>query len=405
MLACRGETWVEPRNLSTVLPAGVTQIVAALGGALQLSSTNRYHPNRMIWNGVGAQGKTTNRAIAWFSDDGGKSFEFAKDAATGSIFLPVGIGEESALAETPDGGIFLSSRNFLYHGRGKCDCSVRFASGGDTFGGVFPSLELVEPECEASMLGPVGDSAAVMFHANPGHGTDTENKSPPNGRASGTVRRSVDGGKTWEASLVLNGAGAYSYSCLSQVPQVGFIGLAWETVLPGTNNHYLRKGASANNVLFSLIPRNFSSSNATVTRGGHDDGPTRRLALKSDEDVEKYGAKADGRTFSGDAFNQAIAACSAAGGGVVHARGGVYMTGNIQMRSNVILDIGGNSSIIGSANASHWTRKQSDLVFPAECDGPNLMLTPCVPPGSSENFTCSFPRVLSPGPRGGLFCE
>ena len=130
---------------------------------------------------------------------------------------------------------------------------------------------------------------------------------------------------------------------------------------------------------------------------------TRSPALKFDEDVEEYGAKADGKAFSGDAFDKAITACSSAGGGVVHARGGVYITGNIQMRSNVILSIGGQSSIMGSANASHWTRKQSELVFPPECDGPNLMLTPCVPPGSSEDYTCSFPRVLSPGPRGGLF--
>ena len=50
-----------------------------------------------------------------------------------------------------------------------------------------------------------------------GHGTPKESKSPPDGRASGTVRRSVDGGKTWEASVVLNGHNAYSYSCLSKV--------------------------------------------------------------------------------------------------------------------------------------------------------------------------------------------
>ena len=54
-----------------------------------------------------------------------------------------------------------------------------------------------------------------------GHGTPTESKSPPNGRASGTVRRSVDGGKTWEASVVLNGHNAYSYSCLSKVRAPG----------------------------------------------------------------------------------------------------------------------------------------------------------------------------------------
>ena len=81
-----------------------------------------------------------------------------------------------------------------------------------------------------------------------GHGTPTESKSPPNGRASGTVRRSVDGGKSWEASVVLNGHDAYSYSCLSKVPQPGYIGLAFETVLPGSN---MPPATSANNVVFT----------------------------------------------------------------------------------------------------------------------------------------------------------
>jgi hypothetical protein len=131
-----------------------------------------------------------------------------------------------------------------------------------------------------------------------GHGTPSESKSPPDGRASGTVRRSVDGGKTWEASVVLNGHQAYSYSCLSkvsssdtfdvrlkvlklglaqqkqtvlsaedgawrgsQVPQPGHIGLAFETVLPGSG---VPDKWSANNVVFALIPQNFSNSSVGV---------------------------------------------------------------------------------------------------------------------------------------------
>lgn len=49
------------------------------------------------------------------------------------------------------------------------------------------------------------DPAPVSLAGRIGHGTDKESKSPPYGRASGTVRRSVDGGKHWEASTVLNG--------------------------------------------------------------------------------------------------------------------------------------------------------------------------------------------------------
>jgi hypothetical protein len=91
-------------------------------------------------------------------------------------------------------------------------------------------------------------------------GTDKESKSPPNGRATGTVRRSIDGGQTWEASVDLNGAEAYSYSCLTRVPQPGYIGLAFETVLPGST---IGRGASANNVVFTLVPQNFSTVGET----------------------------------------------------------------------------------------------------------------------------------------------
>ena len=91
-------------------------------------------------------------------------------------------------------------------------------------------------------------------------GTPTESKSPPNGRASGTVRRSVDGGHSWEAHLNVNGAAAYSYSCLTKVPQKGafkgHVGLAFETVLPGSA---IKHGASANNIVFTLIPQNFTN--------------------------------------------------------------------------------------------------------------------------------------------------
>ena len=87
-----------------------------------------------------------------------------------------------------------------------------------------------------------------------------ESKSPPNGRASGTVRKSVDGGKTW-TSIVLNGHDAYSYSCLAKMPTKEFVGLVWETVLPGSD---VPSTWSANNVVFSRIPQNFTALAAGV---------------------------------------------------------------------------------------------------------------------------------------------
>ena len=46
-----------------------------------------------------------------------------------------------------------------------------------------------------------------------------------------------------------------SYSCLTAVPEPGFIGVAFETVLPGSA---IQADASANNIIFTLVPMNLS---------------------------------------------------------------------------------------------------------------------------------------------------
>jgi hypothetical protein len=61
--------------------------------------------------------------------------------------------------------------------------------------------------------------------------------------------------KNNDAGLLV--AQAYSYSCLTPVPAPGFIGVAYETVLPGSA---IKPGASANNIVFTLVPQNFTHS-------------------------------------------------------------------------------------------------------------------------------------------------
>jgi polygalacturonase len=60
---------------------------------------------------------------------------------------------------------------------------------------------------------------------------------------------------------------------------------------------------------------------------------------KRDFLVTRYGAKPDGTTDCTEAFRRAIAACHAAGGGRVVARGGVFLTGPIHLRSKVNLTV------------------------------------------------------------------
>lgn len=55
--------------------------------------------------------------------------------------------------------------------------------------------------------------------------------------------------------------------------------------------------------------------------------------------IEKFGAIADGLTLNTISINKAIATCSAKGGGVVLVPGGVWLTGPVEMKSNVNLHI------------------------------------------------------------------
>ena len=63
-----------------------------------------------------------------------------------------------------------------------------------------------------------------------------------------------------------------------------------------------------------------------------------------------YGAVGDGKTLNTAAFAKAIAACTAAGGGVVVVPRGVYITGAVNLKNNVNLHLEAGAEIRGSEN-------------------------------------------------------
>jgi polygalacturonase len=66
---------------------------------------------------------------------------------------------------------------------------------------------------------------------------------------------------------------------------------------------------------------------------------------RRDFPVTRYGAVADGTTDCTDAFRRAIAACTAAGGGRVVAKGGVFLTGPIHLASRVNLHVAAGATL------------------------------------------------------------
>jgi polygalacturonase len=71
-------------------------------------------------------------------------------------------------------------------------------------------------------------------------------------------------------------------------------------------------------------------------------------------DVTAFGAKGDGKTENRAAIDKAIQAASAAGGGTVEFPAGSWLTGSIQLRSNVTLRLEPGSVIEASAEASAY---------------------------------------------------
>ena len=80
--------------------------------------------------------------------------------------------------------------------------------------------------------------------------------------------------------------------------------------------------------------------------------------------VISYGAKPDGATFSTKAINDAIAGCSAAGGGTVLFPAGKYLSGSIDLRQNVTLQLEAGAVIVASTNLDDYALE------PAQGNGP-----------------------------------
>jgi polygalacturonase len=68
----------------------------------------------------------------------------------------------------------------------------------------------------------------------------------------------------------------------------------------------------------------------------------------TDFDVRDFGAVGDGKTKNTEAFAKAIAACAAGGGGTLHIPSGRYLTGSIELVSNLTLDLDAGAVLLYS---------------------------------------------------------
>jgi hypothetical protein len=73
-------------------------------------------------------------------------------------------------------------------------------------------------------------------------------------------------------------------------------------------------------------------------------------------DVMSYGATGKGKQLDHPAINLAIDACNRAGGGVVCLPPGVYLSGTVELKSNVTLYLEAGATLLGSDKISDYAR-------------------------------------------------
>ncbi len=71
-------------------------------------------------------------------------------------------------------------------------------------------------------------------------------------------------------------------------------------------------------------------------------------------DVRSFGAKGDGEHLDTVAIQTAIHACAEQGGGTVRFGPGTYLSGSIQLASNITLDLGQGSRLLGSSDVAQY---------------------------------------------------
>ena len=221
-----GATWTAPQraNLASGTPEEATY-GSSLASGIALRSGP--HAGRLLVALRHDCCEKVGGSFVMYSDDGGASWV----AGQKMVLLPQfgGGWTECQVAELTNGSVLLTSRNTFAPSSGQGPrLMARSDDGGATWAANWSAYDLPDPYCEASML---SDAQGGLFLGNPSH---------PSRRLNFSVHRSLDGGRTWPASVVVY-AGDAGYSDMAFVRN-------------GSLAVFFEKDFAVNSVAFVVVP-------------------------------------------------------------------------------------------------------------------------------------------------------
>ncbi len=104
--------------------------------------------------------------------------------------------------------------------------------------------------------------------------------------------------------------------------------------------------------------------------------------------VRSFGAVGDGRNLDSPAINKTIEAAAAAGGGTVLLPAGTYLSGSIQLESNIHLLIDAGATILGAPqNMQAYDRKRTLSARRFRTEVTPIFTTVCCGAKSSQTYS------------------
>ncbi|WP_296139881.1 exo-alpha-sialidase [uncultured Tessaracoccus sp.] len=262
-----GVSWSDPRDITADITTDVADWrsrFAASGEGIQLRQGD--HKGRLLQQyTIATVSPATYRAVTVYSDDHGESWH---------VGTPVGTGmDENKVVELSDGTVMLNSRRSDQPGSRKVALST---DGGKSYGDVRVDAALVDPRNNASIIrafpdATAGDDLARMLLFS--------NANDPGSRVNGTVRASLDDGRTWARAKTF-APGSMSYSTLTPLSEPGTYGLLYEG--DGPSIQYMQVSLN----WLGLLPVRVDGEPQQLRRGANTVTVRLRNLLDEDDDGE-----------------------------------------------------------------------------------------------------------------------